>query len=88
MPYYSKKQINRAEKFRAMTWLRSKNFIINTQTESPNMDSKGYLQSYGWIEGEALRDGGLKRPILVKHKKDKKGTMTAKPGGRGFLMGI
>ncbi|QEU60402.1 Tma23 [Kluyveromyces lactis] len=37
------------------------------------MDSKGYLKSYGWQEGEALRSGGLKKPILVKHKKDKKG---------------
>lgn len=37
------------------------------------MDSKGYLKSYGWEEGEALRHGGLKKPILVKHKKDKKG---------------
>ncbi|QLQ81819.1 hypothetical protein HG537_0G00730 [Torulaspora globosa] len=37
------------------------------------MDSKEYLISYGWKEGEALRKGGLKRPILVKHKKDKKG---------------
>lgn len=37
------------------------------------MDSKEYLISYGWKEGEALRKGGLKKPILVKHKKDKKG---------------
>lgn len=37
------------------------------------MDSKGYLKSYGWQEGEALQKGGLKKPILVKHKKDKKG---------------
>ncbi|CDO93479.1 unnamed protein product [Kluyveromyces dobzhanskii CBS 2104] len=37
------------------------------------MDSKGYLKSYGWEEGEALRQGALKKPILVKHKKDKKG---------------
>ncbi|CCH59154.1 hypothetical protein TBLA_0B03130 [Henningerozyma blattae CBS 6284] len=37
------------------------------------MDSKEYLVSYGWKEGEALRDGGLKKPILVKHKRDKKG---------------
>ena len=37
------------------------------------MGSKGYLKSYGWEEGEALRHGGLKKPILVKHKKDKKG---------------
>lgn len=37
------------------------------------MDSKEYLVSYGWKEGEALRKGGLKKPILVKHKKDKKG---------------
>lgn len=37
------------------------------------MDSKEYLISYGWKEGEALKTGGLKKPILVKHKKDKKG---------------
>ena len=43
------------------------------------MDSKGYLESYGWVEGEALRAGGLKRPILVKHKQDKKGLGSA-PG--------
>ncbi|KAF5097206.1 hypothetical protein D0Z00_002483 [Geotrichum galactomycetum] len=29
--------------------------------------------NYGWTEGEALRMGGLKKPILVKHKKDSKG---------------
>ncbi|CAK7902218.1 protein Tma23p [[Candida] anglica] len=37
------------------------------------MDAKGYLQGYGWKEGEALQKGGLKKPILVKHKKDNKG---------------
>lgn len=37
------------------------------------MDSKEYLKSYGWREGEALKIGGLKKPILVRHKKDKKG---------------
>lgn len=37
------------------------------------MDSKGYLKNYGWEEGEAFKKGGLKKPILVKHKKDKKG---------------
>ncbi|ANZ74024.1 BA75_01794T0 [Komagataella pastoris] len=37
------------------------------------MDSKGYLVSYGWKEGEALKKGGLKRPILVKQKRDTKG---------------
>ncbi|SJM88425.1 uncharacterized protein ZBIST_4614 [Zygosaccharomyces bailii] len=37
------------------------------------MDSKKYLKSYGWREGEALKDGGLRKPILVKHKRDKKG---------------
>lgn len=37
------------------------------------MDSKGYLESYGWKHGEALKKGGIKKPILVKHKKDKKG---------------
>ncbi|SCU97324.1 LADA_0H05688g1_1 [Lachancea dasiensis] len=44
------------------------------------MDSRSYLKSYGWVEGEALRAGGLKRPILVKHKADKKGLGSA-PGG-------
>ncbi|SCV01838.1 LANO_0F13784g1_1 [Lachancea nothofagi CBS 11611] len=44
------------------------------------MDSRGYLKSYGWVEGEALKVGGLKRPILVKHKRDKKGLGSA-PGG-------
>ncbi|KAG7710554.1 hypothetical protein KL949_000907 [Ogataea haglerorum] len=34
------------------------------------MDPRGYLKSYGWIEGEALQRGGLKRPILVSHKKN------------------
>lgn len=29
--------------------------------------------SFGWTQGEALKNGGLKRPILVKHKKDTKG---------------
>ena len=37
------------------------------------IDSSAYLQSYGWTEGEALRKGGLRKPILVKHKWDKKG---------------
>lgn len=37
------------------------------------MDTKGYLQLYGWKEGEALRHGGLRKPILVKHKRDTKG---------------
>lgn len=37
------------------------------------MDSKQYLKSYGWKEGEAFKNGGLKNPILVKHKRDKKG---------------
>ncbi|AGO12625.1 AaceriAER286Wp [[Ashbya] aceris (nom. inval.)] len=40
---------------------------------STNMDGKEYLKSYGWKEGQALRKGGLKKPILVKHKRDKKG---------------
>ncbi|QHS75539.1 Tma23p [Saccharomyces paradoxus] len=44
------------------------------------MDSKEYLISYGWKEGEAFKEGGLKRPILVKHKRDKKGLGNA-PGG-------
>lgn len=37
------------------------------------MNASLYLQSYGWTEGEALQKGGLRRPILVKHKKDTKG---------------
>ncbi|GME79458.1 unnamed protein product [Ambrosiozyma monospora] len=37
------------------------------------MDSKGYLKHYGWQEGQALKKGGLKKPILVKHKYDNKG---------------
>lgn len=43
------------------------------------IDSKEYLKSYGWQEGEALKNGGLKKPILVKHKKDRKGLGTT-PG--------
>ena len=43
------------------------------------IDSKEYLKSYGWQEGEALRNGGLKKPILVKHKRDRKGLGTT-PG--------
>lgn len=37
------------------------------------MDSQKYLESYGWKKGEALRKGGLKKPILVSHKFDVKG---------------
>lgn len=37
------------------------------------MNAADYLQSYGWRKGEALKHGGLKRPIQVKHKKDQKG---------------
>jgi nucleolar protein TMA23 len=37
------------------------------------LDSSGYLKSYNWKEGEALQKGGIRKPILVKHKKDKKG---------------
>ncbi|CEP62855.1 Tma23p LALA0_S06e05380g [Lachancea lanzarotensis] len=44
------------------------------------MDSRGYLKAYGWKEGEGLKPGALKRPILVKHKNDKKGLGSA-PGG-------
>lgn len=43
------------------------------------IDSKEYLKSYGWKEGEALKNGGLKKPILVKHKRDRKGLGTT-PG--------
>lgn len=44
-----------------------------------SMNSSEYLKSYGWEEGEALKEGGLKKPILVKHKRDKKGLGSA-PG--------
>lgn len=44
------------------------------------IDSKEYLKSFGWKEGEALKHGGLKKPILVKYKKDTKGLGNA-PGG-------
>ncbi|ODV85126.1 hypothetical protein CANARDRAFT_28426 [[Candida] arabinofermentans NRRL YB-2248] len=37
------------------------------------MDTRGYLKRHGWKEGEALKKGGLKKPILVKHKRDLKG---------------
>ncbi|VEU20484.1 DEKNAAC101340 [Brettanomyces naardenensis] len=37
------------------------------------MNSREYLTRYGWKEGEALKEGGLKRPLLVKHKYDLKG---------------
>ncbi|KAK6458882.1 uncharacterized protein RJT20DRAFT_123985 [Scheffersomyces xylosifermentans] len=37
------------------------------------MNASVYLKSYGWKEGEALQEGGLRKPILVKHKKDTKG---------------
>lgn len=37
------------------------------------MKASLYLNSFGWKEGEALQKGGIKKPILVKHKKDTKG---------------
>lgn len=37
------------------------------------MNSENYLVSRGWRKGEAFKHGGLKKPILVKHKKDTKG---------------
>lgn len=37
------------------------------------MDPKAYLISQGWREGEPLQRGGLKKPLLVKHRKDFKG---------------
>lgn len=37
------------------------------------MDAKAYLELFGWKNGEALQKGGIKKPILVKHKKDTKG---------------
>lgn len=37
------------------------------------MNSRAYLKRYGWKEGEALKEGGLKRPLLVSHKYDRKG---------------
>jgi nucleolar protein TMA23 len=45
------------------------------------MDSNRYLKSFGWKEGEALQKGGIKRPILVKHKNDKKGIGHQPSGG-------
>lgn len=44
------------------------------------IDSKEYLKSFGWKEGEALKHGGLKKPILVKYKKDTKGLGNALGG--------
>lgn len=32
-----------------------------------------YLKQYGWSSGEALQQGGLSKPVLVKHKFDTKG---------------
>ena len=46
----------------------------------PSLNSSEYLKSYGWEEGKALKDGGLRKPILTKHKRDKKGLGSA-PGG-------
>jgi nucleolar protein TMA23 len=43
------------------------------RAEKKTMNGATYLMNYGWTEGEALRMGGLKKPILVKHKKDSKG---------------
>lgn len=37
------------------------------------MYGASYLQNYGWKSGEALQKGGLKKPILMRHKKDTKG---------------
>lgn len=37
------------------------------------MNAQSYLEGYGWIVGQPLKRGGLKKPILVKHKKDSKG---------------
>ena len=37
------------------------------------MDSQKYLESYGWVKGEPLQKGGLRKPILVTHKFDVKG---------------
>lgn len=37
------------------------------------MNASEYLQAYGWKQGEALQKGGLRKPILVKHKKDTRG---------------
>ncbi|ODV76102.1 Tma23p CYBJADRAFT_120129, partial [Cyberlindnera jadinii NRRL Y-1542] len=45
------------------------------------MDGKSYLKQYGWKEGEALQSGGIKKPILVKHKNDKKGIGHQPNGG-------
>ncbi|KAG0671173.1 hypothetical protein C6P45_001187 [Maudiozyma exigua] len=45
-----------------------------------SLNSSEYLKSYGWEEGKALKEGGLRKPILAKHKRDKKGLGSA-PGG-------
>lgn len=37
------------------------------------MDPEKYLRSQGWKPGEGLRPGSMKRPLLVKHRKDNKG---------------
>ncbi|KAK9479717.1 hypothetical protein V1514DRAFT_327216 [Lipomyces japonicus] len=37
------------------------------------MNSTTYLTSYGWKPGTGLKKGSIAKPILVSHKKDKKG---------------
>lgn len=37
------------------------------------MNTEKYLQSLGWRKGEGLRPGSLRKPILLKHRKDNRG---------------
>lgn len=37
------------------------------------MNAQSYLEGYGWTIGQPLKKGGLRKPVLVKHKKDNKG---------------
>lgn len=37
------------------------------------MDGAEYLKSFGWQHGQALKKGGIKKPILLRHKNNTKG---------------
>lgn len=37
------------------------------------MDPEKYLQSLGWKKGEGLKPGSLRKPLLLKHRKDNRG---------------